>query len=87
MLSLAQIESFYPENLRIYKRNLLREYLNYLIEKMGLKGSDYLEEIRNILLKKCYELDFKKLAADVNHFYFILMMPKGYYYSLNLFKK
>jgi hypothetical protein len=31
MLSLAQIESFYPENLRFYKRNLLREYLQYII--------------------------------------------------------
>ena len=31
MLSLEQIESFYPENLRIYKRNLLREYLQYII--------------------------------------------------------
>lgn len=31
MLSLEQIESFYPENLRIYKKNLLREYLQYVI--------------------------------------------------------
>ena len=31
MLDLKQIESFYPENLRIHKRNLLREYLQYLI--------------------------------------------------------
>jgi len=31
MLDLKQIESFYPENLRIYKRNLLREYLQYVI--------------------------------------------------------
>jgi len=31
MLNLNQIESFYPENLRIYKRNLLREYLQYVI--------------------------------------------------------
>ncbi|GAG67266.1 unnamed protein product, partial [marine sediment metagenome] len=31
MLNLKQIESFYPENLRIYKKNLLREYLQYVI--------------------------------------------------------
>lgn len=29
MLDLAQIESFYPESLRLFKRNLLREYLQY----------------------------------------------------------
>ncbi len=31
MLDLKQIELFYPENLRIHKRNLLREYLQYVI--------------------------------------------------------
>lgn len=31
MLNLKQIETFYPENLRIFKRNLLREYLQYVI--------------------------------------------------------
>ncbi|NPV58936.1 MAG: nucleotidyl transferase AbiEii/AbiGii toxin family protein [Actinobacteria bacterium] len=31
MLDLAQIESFYPESLRPFKRNLLREYLQYKI--------------------------------------------------------
>ena len=31
MLSLEQIESFYPENIKGYKRNLLREYLQYII--------------------------------------------------------
>ncbi len=30
MLNLKQIETFYPENLRIFKRNLLREYLLYV---------------------------------------------------------
>jgi predicted nucleotidyltransferase component of viral defense system len=55
----------------------------YLIEKMGVKDHDYLEEIRNILLKKCNELDFKKLAADVKPFLFhsddaqrILLFPE-----------
>jgi hypothetical protein len=31
MLDLAQIESFYPEPLRPFKRNLLREYIQYKI--------------------------------------------------------
>ncbi len=34
MLDLAQIESFYPESLRPFKRNLLREYLQYKILEM-----------------------------------------------------
>jgi predicted nucleotidyltransferase component of viral defense system len=40
MLSIEQIESFYPENLRIYKRNLLREYLQYVILEI-IYRSDY----------------------------------------------
>ena len=31
MLDLGQIESFYPERLRAFKRNILREYLQYKI--------------------------------------------------------
>jgi len=31
MLDIRQIESFYPENLRPYRRNLLREYLQFKI--------------------------------------------------------
>jgi len=31
MLDLKNIEAFYPEKLRIFKRNILREYLQYLI--------------------------------------------------------
>lgn len=31
MLDLKQIESFYPENLRVFKKSLLREYLQYKI--------------------------------------------------------
>jgi len=31
MLDIEQIESFYPENLKPFKRNLLREYLQYKI--------------------------------------------------------
>lgn len=31
MLSLNQIEQYYPQNLRIFKKNILREYLQYKI--------------------------------------------------------
>lgn len=31
MLELKQIETFYPEHIRIFKRNILREYLQYKI--------------------------------------------------------
>jgi len=31
MLSLVEIEKYYPENIRAFKRNLLREYLQYKI--------------------------------------------------------
>ena len=31
MFSLEQIEQYYPENLRIFKKNILREYLQYKI--------------------------------------------------------
>ncbi|MBA7550662.1 hypothetical protein ES705_43183 [subsurface metagenome] len=40
MLNLKQIETFYPENLRIFKRNLLREYLQYVILDI-IYGSGY----------------------------------------------
>jgi hypothetical protein len=31
MLDLHQIESFYPEHLRAFKKNILREYLQYKV--------------------------------------------------------
>lgn len=31
MLNISQIEQYYPENLRAFKRNILREYLQYQI--------------------------------------------------------
>ena len=54
-----------------------------LKEKIGLKGNDYLEKLKTILLEKCDKLDFKKLAADVKPFLFhpddaqrILLFPE-----------
>ena len=50
---------------------------------MSLKGNDYLDKLKNILLEKCDKLDFKKLAADVKPFLFhsddaqkILLFPE-----------
>ena len=55
----------------------------YLKDKMSLKGNDYLDKLKNILLEKCDKLDFKKLAADVKPFLFhsddaqrILLFPE-----------
>lgn len=31
MLSLQEIEKYYPENIKGFKRNILREYLQYKI--------------------------------------------------------
>ena len=39
MLDIKQIEPFYPENLRPFKRNLLREYVQYkILETQILKN-------------------------------------------------
>ncbi len=40
MLNLSQIESFYPENLRVNQRSLLREYLQYVLLEI-IYRSDY----------------------------------------------
>lgn len=50
MLDIQQIESFYPEYLKPFKRNLLREYLQFKI------------------LDRCQNVEFKKLAQDVEPF-------------------
>lgn len=44
MLELKQIESFYPESLRPFKRNLLREYLQYKILEV-IYSSAHAEEM------------------------------------------
>ena len=40
MLDLEQLQSYYPENLRSFKRNILREYLQYKILQI-IYTSDY----------------------------------------------
>jgi hypothetical protein len=32
MLSIKEIESYYPENLRAFKRSLMREYIQFQID-------------------------------------------------------
>ena len=44
MLDLKQIESFYPEKLRAFKKNLLREYLQYKISEI-IYDSEFAEKI------------------------------------------
>lgn len=39
MLSISQIEQYYPENLRAFKRNILREYLQYQILEIIFNSS------------------------------------------------
>ena len=39
MISMAQIEQYYPEYLRGFKRNLLREYLQYKILDIIFKST------------------------------------------------
>ena len=44
MLSLEQIENYYPELLRVFKKNLLREYLQYKILEI-IFNTDYADKL------------------------------------------
>lgn len=44
MLSLSEIERFYPNNQRVFKRNILREYLQYKILEIVF-NSDYTNKL------------------------------------------
>lgn len=44
MLSIQEIEKYYPENVRVFKRNILREYLQYKILAI-LFDSEYASKI------------------------------------------
>lgn len=44
MLSLQEIEKYYPENIRTFKRNLLREYLQYKILQI-IFNSQYADKL------------------------------------------
>ena len=77
MLDFKQIESFYPENLRVFKRNLMREYLQYKILSI-IYDSPYGQKLAfmgGTALRIAYEhsrfsedLDFDNLGIDRDEF-------------------
>ncbi|MCL5069764.1 MAG: nucleotidyl transferase AbiEii/AbiGii toxin family protein [Actinobacteria bacterium] len=77
MLELEQIESFYPENLRSFKKNILREYLQYKILDIifdSVFGSRLVfmggTALRIIYGNKRFseDLDFDNLGLDLKDF-------------------
>lgn len=77
MLDLKQIESFYPENLRSFKKNLLREYLQYKIletifdskfgQKLSLMGGTAIRIIHSNT-RFSEDLDFDNLGLKEEDF-------------------
>lgn len=77
MLDIQQIESFYPENLRPYKRNLLREYMQFKIletvfesdwgQKLVFMGGTAIHLIHGNP-RFSEDLDFDNLGLDKSHF-------------------
>lgn len=77
MLDIKQIESFYPENLRPFKKNLLREYLQYKILEVifDSKFSDRLAFMGGTAARILYQntrfsedLDFDNLGINQKEF-------------------
>ncbi len=81
MLDIKQIESFYPESLRPFKKNLLREYMQYKIleaifdsefgRKLGLLGGTAARIIHGNT-RFSENLDFDNLGLNRNDFEFKL---------------
>ena len=77
MLDIQQIESFYPEKLRAYKRNLLREYLQYKIleiifdskysEKLSFMGGTAIRVVHSNT-RFSEDLDFDNLGLEEKDF-------------------
>lgn len=77
MLDLKQIEAFYPENLRPFKQNILREYFQYKIleiifdseygKKMSFMGGTCLR-IAHSLGRFSEDLDFDNLGLKKSDF-------------------
>ncbi len=77
MLDLKTIESYYNEQLRVYKRNILREYLQYKIleilfnskssNNVSLIGGTSLRIVHNIN-RFSEDLDFDNLAIEKEEF-------------------
>ncbi|MCE5329764.1 nucleotidyl transferase AbiEii/AbiGii toxin family protein [bacterium] len=77
MLELEQIESFYPENLRSFKKNILREYFQYKILDIIFNStfSSKLVFMGGTALRLIYgnkrfseDLDFDNLGIDFSGF-------------------
>lgn len=77
MLSLNQIAQYYPENLRIFKKNILREYLQYKILEIifNSKLAPKLSFLGGTALRIVYDnarfsedLDFDNFGLDQNDF-------------------
>lgn len=77
MLSLSQIEQSYPENLRAFKKNILREYLQYKILEIifNSKYSENLSFLGGTALRIVYgntrfseDLDFDNFDFSENDF-------------------
>ncbi|MCL6087015.1 MAG: nucleotidyl transferase AbiEii/AbiGii toxin family protein, partial [Actinobacteria bacterium] len=77
MLELEQIESFYPENLRSFKKNILREYFQYKILDIIFNStfSSKLVFMGGTALRLIYgnkrfseDLDFDNLGIDFSDF-------------------
>jgi predicted nucleotidyltransferase component of viral defense system len=77
MLSIQEIEKDYPENIRAFKRNLLREYLQYKIlqiifnskyaDKLSFLGGTALRIIHNNT-RFSEDLDFDNFNLEENEF-------------------
>jgi predicted nucleotidyltransferase component of viral defense system len=77
MLDLKTIESYYSEHLRVYKRNILREYLQYKILEMlfNSKSSNNLTFLGGTSLRIVHninrfseDLDFDNLSVEKEKF-------------------
>ncbi len=77
MLDIKQIESFYPEHLRSFKKNLLREYLQYKIleivfdsmlgEKLSFMGGTAARIVHGNT-RFSEDLDFDNLGLNISEF-------------------
>lgn len=85
MLSLQEIEKYYPENIKKFKRNLLREYLQYKIlqiifnskyaSKLSFLGGTALRIIHNNM-RFSEDLDFDNFSLQENEFDEISLIVK-----------
>lgn len=70
MLSLKEIESYYPDNQRMFKRNILREYLQYKILEIifDLKFAGKLSFIGGTAIRIMHESDRFSEDIDFDNF-------------------